>query len=141
MNRILYVARKAKGLSEKDVSKALRIEEVVYRKMETGIVSVTIEMAIALQGLYDVPVYCFFSPLQNSFEEAMQSLDQQKELLESIPDVESTPVSAKTHFFIAKLGLESLADKQKQMMLLIKVHEMEQENSKLKEIIEMIQSR
>lgn len=141
MNRILYVARKAKGLSEKDVSKALRLEEIVYRKVEAGMVSVTLEMATALQELYDVPVYCFFSPLQNSFDQAIQSLEKQKELLEETPDAQSDSLSAKTHFFIAKMGLESLADKQKHMLLMIKLRELKQENSKLKEIIEMIQSR
>jgi ribosome-binding protein aMBF1 (putative translation factor) len=52
MNKILFIARMAKGLTEKHVSKELKIDESLYKEIELGISSTTSEMAETLESLY-----------------------------------------------------------------------------------------
>lgn len=45
MNKILFTARMAKGLTEKEVAEELKIDESLYQEIESGISSITSEMA------------------------------------------------------------------------------------------------
>ena len=53
MNRLLYVARKAKGLTDAQVAKVLQIEEREYKELEHSIADVTAKQALMLAKLYD----------------------------------------------------------------------------------------
>jgi hypothetical protein len=52
MNKILFIARMAKGLTEKQVSKELKIDESLYKEIELGISPTTSEMTETLESLY-----------------------------------------------------------------------------------------
>jgi len=54
MNRLLYVARKAKGLTEAQLAKVLQIEESEYKELEHSIADVTAKQALLLAKLYDI---------------------------------------------------------------------------------------
>lgn len=54
MNRLLYVARKAKGLTEAQIAKVLQIEESEYKELEHSIADVTAKQALMLAKLYDI---------------------------------------------------------------------------------------
>ena len=66
----------------------------------------------------------------------MKSLEKHKEILEGTPDLQNVSVSAHAHLLIAKMGLETLVDKQKQMLLLVQNHELLEENKMLRELVE-----
>ncbi len=59
MNRILYVARKAKGLSEGQVADLLQIEEKEYIKLERSVTDVSTQQAIRLAKLFDIDAEIF----------------------------------------------------------------------------------
>ena len=49
----------AKGLTEKEVARKLKIDESLYKEIELGIFPTTSEMAETLENLYHVPAYYF----------------------------------------------------------------------------------
>lgn len=54
MNRILYVARKAKGFTELQVAKALQIEENAYIEMEHSLAYVSADIALRFAKIFDI---------------------------------------------------------------------------------------
>jgi transcriptional regulator with XRE-family HTH domain len=59
MNRVLHAARKAKGLTEAQVAKVLKIEEWNYKELEHSVTDVTLEQAIRLSKLYNIDEHLF----------------------------------------------------------------------------------
>jgi len=59
MNKVLYVARKAKGFTEKQVAKALQIEESAYRELEASLTDVTATIALRAAKLFDIDAELF----------------------------------------------------------------------------------
>jgi len=59
MNKVLYVGRKAKGLSEKQIAEILQIEEQEYIELEHSLTDVTAQQALKLAGLFDIDAEIF----------------------------------------------------------------------------------
>ena len=59
MNKVLYVGRKAKGLSEKQIAKVLQIEEQEYIELEHSIRDVNAQLALKLAKLFDIDAKIF----------------------------------------------------------------------------------
>lgn len=54
MNKILYVARKARGLTEVQLANILQIEESAYKEFEYSINDIPTDMALRLGKLFDI---------------------------------------------------------------------------------------
>jgi transcriptional regulator with XRE-family HTH domain len=54
MNRILYVARKAKGFTTAQLAKVLEIEENGYYEIEHSLADISAQQALKLSKLFDV---------------------------------------------------------------------------------------
>ena len=59
MNKVLYVGRKAKGLSEKQIAAVLQIEEQEYIELEHSLKDVTAQQALKLAKLFDIDAEIF----------------------------------------------------------------------------------
>jgi DNA-binding XRE family transcriptional regulator len=59
MNRILYVGRKAKGLTEAQIAKVLQIEEHEYVELEHSLTDVTAQQALKLSKLFSIDAEIF----------------------------------------------------------------------------------
>ena len=59
MNKVLYVGRKAKGLSEKQIAKVLQIEEQEYIELEHSIRDVNAQLALKRAKLFDIDAKIF----------------------------------------------------------------------------------
>jgi len=59
MNKVLYVGRKAKGLSEAQIAGVLQIEEREYIELEHSLKDVTAQQALKLAKLFDIDAEIF----------------------------------------------------------------------------------
>ncbi|MEJ0103810.1 MAG: hypothetical protein WDO19_15170 [Bacteroidota bacterium] len=57
MNKIVFTARMAKGLTEKQMASLLRIEEDEYKELELAIREMTGEFAQQLETMHNVPAF------------------------------------------------------------------------------------
>lgn len=140
MNKILFTARMAKGLSEKRVAENLKIDETTYKEFELGISTITYEMAKTLENIFNVPFHYFLTPCADNIQTAIFALEKAKEILTETPDIRDVSVPAHTHLSLVKMGLNALIDEEKQTLLLIQVKELMVENEFLKELYETVKS-
>lgn len=136
MNKILFTARMAKGLTEKQVAQKLNINETEYKEIELGISTITYEMAEALENIYKVPFHYFLTPYADNIQTAIDALEKAKEILTGTPDIRDLSTPAHTHLSIAKMGLNALIAEEKQTLLLIQVKELMVENELFKKLYE-----
>ncbi|AMR32730.1 hypothetical protein A0256_15510 [Mucilaginibacter sp. PAMC 26640] len=54
MNKVLYVGRKAKGLSTAQIAKVLQIEEKEYVEIENSVTDLTAQQSLKLSKLFDI---------------------------------------------------------------------------------------
>jgi transcriptional regulator with XRE-family HTH domain len=59
MNKVLYVGRKARGLSEMQIAKVLQIEEQEYIELEHSLRDVNAQLALKLAKLFDIDAEIF----------------------------------------------------------------------------------
>jgi transcriptional regulator with XRE-family HTH domain len=65
MNKILYVARKAKGLTQQQLAKLLQMEETAYRELECSLDDISGEQAKKLARVFDIePEHFLFNERQ-----------------------------------------------------------------------------
>ena len=140
MNRILFTARVAKGLTEKEVAEGLKIPETLYKEIELGISPITTDIATNLERMYSVPAYYFTTNYIDNIQTAIKALEKQKEILNRTADIQNISVPAHTHLSIAKMGLDALIAKQEQILLLMQTKELLAENESLKELYEAAKS-
>jgi transcriptional regulator with XRE-family HTH domain len=140
MNKILFTARMAKGLTEKEVAEELKIDESLYKEIELGISSITSELATMLEDFYTVPAYYFTTPYTDNIQTGIKALEKQKEILSATPDIQNISVPADTHLSIAKMAFDALIAKHEQILLLMQVKELVVENESLKELYEAARS-
>lgn len=126
----------AKGLTEKEVAKELKIDETLYEEIELGVSSLNSEMATALETLYNVPAYYFTTDYADNIHTGIKALEKLKEILNATPDIQNISVPAHTHLSIAKMGMDALIAKQEQILLVIEIKELIAENESLKELYE-----
>ena len=90
MNRLLYVARKAKGLTEAQIAKVLQIEESEYKELEHSISDVTAKQALQLAKLYEIDAEQFIyteGGKERLLKYAMDEISRYKQngMLENLP--------------------------------------------------------
>lgn len=141
MNKILFTARMAKGLSEKEVAEELKIDESLYKEIELGISCISSEMATILEVLYTVPAYYFTTPYANNIQTGIKALEKQKEILSTTPDILNISVPAATHVLIAKMSFDALIAKHEQILLLMQIKELRGENESLRALYEAGRSK
>lgn len=138
MNKILYIARKVKGLTEREVAAALDIAENEYKELETGIKRVTSEPAEKLAELFNVgPEYFMLNECAN-IGDLTEVLEKQRDLLD-MPEYNQS--DARVHLFIAKMGIEAFIANHKNYMLIRDQKELEKENRVLRELYEDLKKR
>lgn len=131
MNRILYVARKAKGLTEKQVAEILKIEESEYLEFECNLKRLRSEIIDKLEELYNI--HPSFLMMYDAFDnrEHVDGLEECKVSL-TIPEVEG--LSAIQCVRVAKIGMEALIFLEKLKAGQLKQIELERENLVLREL-------
>jgi len=141
MNRIIITDRSAKGLTEKEVARELKIDESLYKEIELGISLTTLEMAETLETLYHVPAYYFTTAYRDNIQTGIEALEKQKEILAAAPGIQNISVPADTHLSIAKMAFDALIAKHEQLLLLMQVKELAAENESLKALYEAARSK
>jgi transcriptional regulator with XRE-family HTH domain len=140
MNKIVFTARVAKGLTEKQMADKLKIKEEEYRELELAIREMTDEFAQQLEDVHNVPADFFLTNDLQSIETCMSALEKQKEIIAS-SDIQNISIPAQTHISIAKIGLDALIAKQEQILMQRRINELEMENETLRELYKRIRSK
>ena len=129
MNRLLYVARKAKGFTEEQVAKILQIEESEYTELEHSIVDVTVKQAVLFAKLYDIDAEQFIyteGRQERVLKYAMDEISSFKQngYLESLPPG--------YYFKIVSLGNTALSLQAELSHSIFRQYELEQDNKALR---------
>ncbi|HEY2581991.1 MAG TPA: helix-turn-helix transcriptional regulator [Mucilaginibacter sp.] len=67
MNKVLYAARKAKGITEAQLAKLLQIDESTFKELECSLVDISAKLALKLSKLFDIePELFMFNEGQNT---------------------------------------------------------------------------
>jgi transcriptional regulator with XRE-family HTH domain len=141
MNKILVAARLAKGISQKYIADKLKIQESVYKELELEITDITYDMAEKLESLYNIPAEYFIGcDFKNSIKTSINALEKQKEIIAG-SDIQNISIPAQTHIALAKMGVDALIAKQKQILLLRHNEELERMNAVLRELYKNARSK
>ena len=129
MNRLLYVARKAKGLTEAQIAKVLQIEESEYKELEHSIVDVTAKQALQLAKLYEIDAEQFIyteGGKERLLKYAMDEISKYKQngMLENLPP--------SYYFNIVSLGNTALTLQAELNHSTYRQYELEQDNQALR---------
>ena len=131
MNRILYTARKAKGLTETGVAKILKIEKSEYLEYECNLKKLPIDVVEKLVELYDIHPSHFMIYDGLDRQEHLDVLEECKVSL-TIPEVDG--LSAIQCVRVARMGMEALIFLEKLKASQLKQLELERENLVLREL-------
>ena len=129
MNRLLYVARKAKGLTEAQIAKVLQIEENEYKELEHSIADVTAKQALQLAKLYEIDAEQFIyteGGKERLLKYAMDEISRYKQngMLENLPP--------SYYFNIVSLGNTALTLQAELNHSTDRQYELEQDNQALR---------
>ena len=131
MNRILFTARKAKGLTETGVAKILKIEKSEYLEYECNLKKLPIDVVEKLVELYDIHPSHFMIYDGFDSQEHLDVLEECKVSL-TIPGVDG--LSAIQCVRVARMGMEALIFLEKLKASQLKQLELERENLVLREL-------
>jgi transcriptional regulator with XRE-family HTH domain len=81
MNRILYVARKAKGLSEQKMATFLEVDETTYKEMELCLADISAAQGVKLGKLFDLPPDYFLVNEEAASQRRLKVIQQATELV------------------------------------------------------------
>jgi transcriptional regulator with XRE-family HTH domain len=137
MNKIVFTARIAKGLTEKQMAGKLNITEDEYKEWEMDIKEMDYEFALQLEEVHHVPADFFITYDLHGIKNCIAALEKQKEIIAS-SDIQNISVPAHTHISIAKMALDALIARQEQILLLKRINELEWENHALRELYKRI---
>jgi len=140
MNKVMITARLVKGFTEKDVAKQLKIDDVLYKEIESGVRSIDTAMSQALETLYDVPAYYFMAGCTD-IQTAIDALEKQKKIISESTDIQNISLPAQLHISLAKMALDSLIAKQQNIQLLVQTSELLTEKKVLIELYEAESSK
>ncbi len=140
MNKIVFTARVAKGLTEKQMAGRLKMAEDEYKEWELAIKEMTNEFAQQLEEVHNVPADFFLTHDLHSIKTCMNALEMQKEIIAS-SNIQNISIPAQTHISIARMGLDTLIAKQEQILMLRRINELEMENNALRELYQRIKSK
>lgn len=131
INKMLYIARKARVLTEKEVAKALGTTEIEYKELESGVKRMTCELAEKLSELFNVSPVFFMTYEYDNMHDLTDALEKHRNLLTG---VEFKQEDGGLHVRILKIGIEASIAIQKNIVLLREQRDLEHENKALKEL-------
>ncbi len=138
INKILYIARKVRGLSEIELAKILGIDETGYKELEIQIKRMTPEYADILGELFDVEPEFFLTYEYGGMQDLTNILEKHRRSL----DVQHHNRSEESsHLAIARMGLEASIAIQENYVLLREKRDLEIENRALRELYEGLKSK
>ncbi len=138
MNKILYVARKARGISEKELAKILRIDETGYKELEVQIKRMTSEYADILGESFNVEPEFFLTYEYEGMQDLTNILEKHRRSL----DVQNhNRTEENSHLAIARMGLEASIAIQENYVLLREKQDLEKENRALRELCQHLKSK
>jgi len=105
MNKILYVARKAKGLSELQVSEILKIEEDDYKEIENELKDLLPDLRFILGKLYDLPPDYFMTTKIRAIRQHLNVIDEIVKIMTN-PIYEKVPYG--TYISTISLGMKAV---------------------------------
>jgi transcriptional regulator with XRE-family HTH domain len=131
MNKILYVARKAKGFTEKQVANALQMEEMAYKELEASLTNVTADIALRVSKLYDIDAELFIyteGREQSLIKFAMDEIANFKKsgILKDLPPQQL--------FHLVSLGNTALALQVELNHCLYRQYELESDNEAIRQL-------
>jgi len=131
MNKILYVARKAKGFKEAQLAKLLQIDETVYQEMECSLSDVSAQQAIKLGNLFNVEPEYFLAnesrgpALINTFMDGVTTI---------LKDKSMEPIPPAVYAIIINLCNKGLLLQVELNSALFRQREMEKDNEAIREL-------
>ena len=132
MNRLLYVARKAKGWTKAQLAKALQMEEREYIELEHSLTDVTAKQALLLAKIFDIDAEQFIyteGRKERLIKYAMDELSTYKTngLLDNMQPSD--------YFQIVSLGNTALTLRAELSHAIYRQYELESDNDALRELI------
>jgi transcriptional regulator with XRE-family HTH domain len=121
MNKILYVARKAKGFKETQLAKILQIDETAYKEMECSLADVSAQQAVKLGNLFDVePEYFLVTEnrgpgLINTFMDGVTIILQDKSMEQMQPKNYAMIIGLCNTALLLQVELNSAIFKQREL--------------------------
>lgn len=131
MNRLLYVARKAKGLTEAQVAKVLQIEVSEYCGLEHSLTDVNAKQALQLAKLYDIDAEQFIYTEGGKERLVKYAMNEIKRY-----DKESLLTGLPPQYYanIVRLGNDLLSLHAEYSHALYRQYELEKDNAAIKQI-------
>jgi len=120
MNRILYVARKAKGLTEQKMATFLEVDETTYKEMELCLADISAAQGVKLGKLFDLPPDYFLANEEMASQRRLKVIQQATEL---VSQKEFAEVPPGTHILIAKLGMQAILTVQELNIVMLQLRE------------------
>ncbi len=131
MNKILYVARKAKGFTQEQVAKALQMEEMAYKEMEASLADVTADIALRVSKLYNIDAELFIYTEGREHSLIKFAMDEISNFKKSGVLKELPPQQL---FHIVSLGNTALALQAELNHCLFRQYELERDNEAIRQI-------
>jgi transcriptional regulator with XRE-family HTH domain len=138
MNRILYVARKAKGLSAIQLANLLQIAENEYNEIEHSITDVTALQVLKLSKVFDVDPEMF---LYNDGRDKRLVKYATDEVSKIITNVQAEQVPTRYYFHMVSLGNTALSLQAELGHALYRQYELEKDNEALRQMIESLKTQ
>jgi transcriptional regulator with XRE-family HTH domain len=131
VNKILYVARKAKGLSRQQLAKLLHMEELAYQELEYSLDDISGELAKRLSKLFDIePEHFLFNERQTT-RLIRTAMDEVSSILESTKNDLVPPAN---YFSLIKLGNKSLLLQAELNQEVYRRYQLEEDIAKIKSL-------
>jgi transcriptional regulator with XRE-family HTH domain len=138
VNKILYVARNVKGITEAEIADVLSVDEEEYKELEIGIKRMASEYAYALGELFNVEPEYFMTYDYGSMQDLTDVIEKHRNLLNA-PGYKQP--DGNIHLRIVRMGLEASIAIQENYALLRENGELEKGNQALWELYENLKSR
>jgi transcriptional regulator with XRE-family HTH domain len=134
MNRILYVARKAKGLTEQKMATFLEVDETTYKEMELCLADISAAQGVKLGKLFDLPPDYFLANEEMASQRRLKVIQQATEL---VSQKEFAEVPPGTHILIAKLGMQAILTIQELNTVMLQLRETTMENEAIRKMYKL----
>ena len=131
MNRLLYVARKAKGLTEIQLAKVLKIEEREYIALEHSLTDVDAKQALILAKLFNIDAEQFIYTEGSKERQAKYVMD---EITKYKENGLLNNISPAGYFHIVDLGNTALRLAAELNHALYRQYELEKDNEAIRKL-------
>ena len=138
MNRLLYVARKAKGLSVQQLAKLLGIAQEEYTKLEHSLTDIKAEQALKLCKLYGIEPEHFMYDDGRGQRLINHEMGEVNQIVHDLkPDGMPQPL----YLRLVSLGNTALSLQSQLAHATYQLHELEQDNRALRQLNEALQAK